>query len=182
MKEFAQTQRAASTHVRRYMGQRTPLTDAHSARTLRHRHHQLNLSGFGSLNGFGFVRFLGLALGFGFEGPGMGNCFGLGCRLRQASPTISITSTVPTRRNGVMQNHQRDLISTWPKNSAAENFVNTDPISDRASRRHPFWCPGNPPPVIPPFLRGLGRRIYAAIVSFWTGVIPPLPMFGRSWL
>ncbi|QKS09519.1 DEAD/DEAH box helicase family protein [Pseudosulfitobacter pseudonitzschiae] len=36
------------------------------------------------------------------------------------------------------------------------------------------------PSVIPPFLRGLGRRIYAAILSFWAGVIPPLPMFGRS--
>ncbi|THF71286.1 MAG: hypothetical protein E8G75_12225 [Sulfitobacter sp. SK025] len=36
--------------------------------------------------------------------------------------------------------------------------------------------------VIPPFLRGLGRRIYAAILSFWAGVIPPLPMFGRSLL
>lgn len=36
--------------------------------------------------------------------------------------------------------------------------------------------------VIPPFLRGLGRRIYAAIFSFCAGVIPPLPMFGRSWL
>ena len=34
--------------------------------------------------------------------------------------------------------------------------------------------------VILPFLRGLGRRIYAAIFSFWTGVIPPLPMLGRS--
>lgn len=34
--------------------------------------------------------------------------------------------------------------------------------------------------VIPPFLRGLGRRIYAAIFSFWAGVIPPLPMLGRS--
>jgi len=34
--------------------------------------------------------------------------------------------------------------------------------------------------VIPPFLRGLGRRIYAAIFSFWAGVIPPLPILGRS--
>ena len=36
--------------------------------------------------------------------------------------------------------------------------------------------------VIPPFLRGLGRRIYAAIFSFCAGVIPPLPMLGLSWL
>ena len=35
------------------------------------------------------------------------------------------------------------------------------------------------PAVIPPFLRGLGRRIYAAILSFWAGVMPPLPMLSR---
>lgn len=29
----------------------------------------------------------------------------------------------------------------------------------------------------PPFLRGLGRRIYAGLLSFCAGVIPPLPMF-----
>ena len=34
--------------------------------------------------------------------------------------------------------------------------------------------------VIPLFLRRISRRIYAAIFSFWTGVIPPLPMLGRS--
>lgn len=34
----------------------------------------------------------------------------------------------------------------------------------------------------PPFLRGLGRRIYAAIFSFCADVIPPLPMLGRSGL
>lgn len=36
--------------------------------------------------------------------------------------------------------------------------------------------------VIPPFLQGPGHRIYAAILSFWAGVIPPLPIFGRSLL
>jgi hypothetical protein len=36
--------------------------------------------------------------------------------------------------------------------------------------------------VIPPFLAGFGRRIYAAAFSFWAGVIPPMPMFGRSLL
>ena len=41
---------------------------------------------------------------------------------------------------------------------------------------------GSGPAVIPPFLRGLGRRIYAAISSFWAGVMPPLPMLGRSLL
>ena len=36
--------------------------------------------------------------------------------------------------------------------------------------------------VIPPFLTGCVRRIYAAIFSFWAGVMPPIPMFGRSLL
>ena len=41
-----------------------------------------------------------------------------------------------------------------------------------------FW--GNR--VIPPFLAGCMRRIHAAIFSFWAGVMPPMPMFGRSLL
>jgi hypothetical protein len=36
--------------------------------------------------------------------------------------------------------------------------------------------------VIPPFLVGVGRRIHAAAFSFWAGVMPPMPMLGRSWL
>ncbi len=36
--------------------------------------------------------------------------------------------------------------------------------------------------VIPPFLTGCIRRIHAAIFSFIAGVIPPMPMFGRSLL
>jgi len=36
--------------------------------------------------------------------------------------------------------------------------------------------------VIPPFLAGVSRRIYVAAFSFWAGVMPPMPMFGRSWL
>jgi hypothetical protein len=36
--------------------------------------------------------------------------------------------------------------------------------------------------VIPPFLTGCIRRIHAAIFSFWAGVMPPMPMFGRSLL
>ena len=36
--------------------------------------------------------------------------------------------------------------------------------------------------VIPPFLRGYSRRTHAAIFSFWAGVMPPIPMFGRSLL
>ena len=35
--------------------------------------------------------------------------------------------------------------------------------------------------VIPPFLTGSKSRIYAAF-SFWIGVMPPMPMFGRSLL
>lgn len=36
--------------------------------------------------------------------------------------------------------------------------------------------------VISPFLTGCLRRIHAAIFSFMAGVIPPMPMFGRSLL
>ena len=36
--------------------------------------------------------------------------------------------------------------------------------------------------VIPPFLTGSEHRIHAANFSFWAGVIPPMPILGRSWL
>jgi hypothetical protein len=36
--------------------------------------------------------------------------------------------------------------------------------------------------VIPPFLVGCIRRTYAAIFSFMAGVMPPMPIFGRSLL
>ena len=36
--------------------------------------------------------------------------------------------------------------------------------------------------VIPPFLMGFSRRIHAAVFSFMAGVMPPIPMLGRSLL
>lgn len=36
--------------------------------------------------------------------------------------------------------------------------------------------------VIPPFLTGCICRTYAAIFSFMAGVMPPMPMLGRSLL
>jgi hypothetical protein len=36
--------------------------------------------------------------------------------------------------------------------------------------------------VIPPFLTGLCSRIHAAIFSFCAGVMPPMPILGRSLL
>lgn len=36
--------------------------------------------------------------------------------------------------------------------------------------------------VIPPFLTGLDHRIHAALFSFCAGVMPPMPMLGRSLL
>ena len=36
--------------------------------------------------------------------------------------------------------------------------------------------------AIPPFLAGCGCRTYAAIFSFMAGVMPPMPIFGRSLL
>ncbi len=38
------------------------------------------------------------------------------------------------------------------------------------------------PWVIPPFLMGSSRRIQAAVFSFMAGVMPPIPMLGRSLL
>ena len=46
--------------------------------------------------------------------------------------------------------------------------------------------PGEPPilcaRVIPPFLTGSSRRIQAAVFNFIAGVIPPIPILGRSLL
>jgi hypothetical protein len=36
--------------------------------------------------------------------------------------------------------------------------------------------------VIPPFLMGPSRRIQAAVFSFMAGVMPPIPILGRSLL
>lgn len=47
------------------------------------------------------------------------------------------------------------------------------------------FCQGVSKPVgmvIPPFLTGPIRRIYAASFSFCAGVVPPMPMLGRSLL
>lgn len=70
----------------------------------------------------------------------MGSCFGLGCRSHRVSPTISITSTVPTHKNGVMPNHQPETISTPQPKTARRDFLNTGPISNTASSAHPFGC------------------------------------------
>ena len=45
-----------------------------------------------------------------------------------------------------------------------------------------FGPPGVGKTVISPFLAGCIGRIHAAIFSFWAGVRPPMPMFGRSLL
>lgn len=140
VKEPVQTKRTASTHVRRYMGQHTAQPDAYRARTQWLWRHQLRLSGLGSLNGLGLARFLGLARDLDLGGAGMGKELGLGCCLHPASPTISLTSTVPTHRNVVMQNHQLETISTGQLKTARPDFLNADPICSCASRRHSFWC------------------------------------------
>jgi site-specific DNA recombinase len=36
--------------------------------------------------------------------------------------------------------------------------------------------------VIPPFLMGLSCRVHAAVFSFIAGVMPPMPMLGRTLL
>jgi 5-methylthioadenosine/S-adenosylhomocysteine deaminase len=58
-------------------------------------------------------------------------------------------------------------------------------LSDRASFAHGIWFDDaeiEALVVIPPFLTGCSGRIHAAIFSFWAGVMPPMPMFGRSLL
>ncbi len=65
----------------------------------------------------------------------------------------------------------RDLIDLYVETQLAPTLRTGDVIIlDNLSR------------VIPPFLAGCIRRIHAAIFSFWAGVMPPMPMFGRSLL
>ena len=45
-----------------------------------------------------------------------------------------------------------------------------------------FYNHKRPHSVIPPFLMGSNRRIQAAVFSFMAGVMPPIPMLGRSLL
>ena len=61
----------------------------------------------------------------------------------------------------------------------------TPPLLLRAGRMR--WGRANggcytSPPVIPPFLTGCICKTYAAIFSFCAGVMPPMPMLGRSLL
>ena len=73
---------------------------------------------------------------------------------------FGITSTLSVRRNRV-------FTKPWPFASALRmRLVREIAINFRN----------------PPFLTGCSRRIYAAIFSFWAGVMPPMPMFGRSLL
>ena len=54
----------------------------------------------------------------------------------------------------------------------------------RYAAQHPkqLLKPAAPLMVIPPFLTGCTCRTYAAIFSFIAGVMPPMPMLGRSLL
>ena len=77
----------------------------------------------------------------------------------------------------------------WPKSGGFPRFKRTlgkgmlaqdiiadiPPLNSQARERLGY-------PVIPPFLVGCSRRIHAAIFSFCAGVMPPMPMFGRSLL
>ena len=48
-------------------------------------------------------------------------------------------------------------------------------VHQYCARLHSRNPPGRDDPVIPPFLTGCIRRIYAANFSFWAGVMPPMP-------
>ena len=79
----------------------------------------------------------------------------------------------------------RDILQ-WSPNSAISSRRNTTkPASFRClgrGRSMSISLGVVPAPVIPPFLTGCSRRTYAAIFSFCAGVMPPMPMFGRSLL
>ena len=63
--------------------------------------------------------------------------------------------------------------------------MKTEPLSGSSSQlmqRSIVDLPEPEDPVIPPFLTGLFGRIYAAIANFWAGVMPPMPILGRSLL
>jgi hypothetical protein len=68
----------------------------------------------------------------------MGSCFGLGCCLHHVSPTTSLTRIAQTCTDGVMQSHQLETISTGQPKTARPDFLSTGPISNDASRPHPF--------------------------------------------
>jgi hypothetical protein len=55
-------------------------------------------------------------------------------------------------------------------------------LIDTMYRRRRLNPSGERGRVIPPFLMGSSRRIQAAVFSFMAGVMPPMPMLGRSLL
>jgi len=71
---------------------------------------------------------------------------------------------------------------------ALEALKGEETVSELASRfgelavANDFLARKLKPWVIPPFLMGSSRRIQAAVFSFMAGVMPPIPMLGRSLL
>lgn len=96
------------------------------------------------------------------------------CRLANLTDRIGRQAVMRNRRSkratsskykGVIASLRPDGTTTW------RTQIKADLLGTMAIGR-----------VIPPFLAGCIRRIHAAIFSFWAGVMPPMPMFGRSLL
>jgi hypothetical protein len=75
----------------------------------------------------------------------------------------------------------QSILRTPPIHAPVHNHSTQEPLKR--------WCiltklakRPKPAVVIPPFLMALSRRIQAAIFSFMAGVMPPMPMLGRSLL
>ena len=79
----------------------------------------------------------------------------------------------PLTRDGLKDIFGKDISRDLIGRLHVQDLETTGPRSPRA---------GAPYTVIPPFLTGCGRRTHAAIFSFIAGVMPPMPMFGRSLL
>ena len=112
----------------------------------------------------------------------------------EATPTPKIRAAIQARDEPAWILEERhatteQTVWKWRKR-------NRDSVQDR-SRPPPVFRPPGPERnrlwrgctaqkvtgvVLPPFLMGSSRRIHAAVFSFTAGVMPPMPMLGRSLL
>ncbi len=85
-------------------------------------------------------------------------------------------------KNGVTE-LELNAIFGWMSSKIGVFHKDGEPSAVRAAGLLASWRKNmKSSPVIPPFLVGWISRIYAALFSFWAGVMPPMPMLGRSLL
>ena len=66
--------------------------------------------------------------------------------------------------------------------TSARGHRTDGPTANDALTSNPDYSRGVAPSVIPQFLFECSRRIHVAVFSFMAGVMPPMPMLGRSLL